>query len=94
MREFSRNVYKTPKSEDQNFATSFTLVLWRGDSSIHWAIWDVSSVSPINPYPAIRSLYKDGILAVKAVIATERKNGSLKNLVDAEILFNIVQTDP
>ena len=34
------------------------------------------------------------ILAVIAVIATERKNGSLKNLVDAEILFNIVQTDP
>ena len=35
----------------------------------------------------------NAILAVKAVIATERKNGSLKNLVDAEILFNIVQTD-
>ena len=34
------------------------------------------------------------ILAVSVVIATERKNGSLKNLVDAEILFNIVQTDP
>ena len=34
------------------------------------------------------------ILAVIAVIATEHKNGSLKFFVDAEILFNIVQTDP
>ena len=34
------------------------------------------------------------ILAVIAVIATERKNGSLKNLVATKILLNIVLTDP
>ena len=50
--------------------------------------------SPKNPFPFDYLKKNNAILAIKAVIATERKNGSLKKLVDAEILLDIVQTDP